>query len=44
MGGVTAKFSKLTTSLKAGAIFLRLLMMKSKANPLPDNIRLAPSY
>lgn len=43
-GGLSAKFSKLTTSAKAGWVFLRLLSMPSKKNPLPDDIRLVPSY
>jgi magnesium-protoporphyrin IX monomethyl ester (oxidative) cyclase len=43
-GGLTAKISKLTTGIKAGTVFLRLLAMRTKNNPLPDNIRLAPSY
>jgi magnesium-protoporphyrin IX monomethyl ester (oxidative) cyclase len=43
-GGFAAKFSKLTTGLKAGWVFFRLYTMPSKRNPLPTNIRLAPSY
>ena len=43
-GGLSAKISKVTTSLKAGWVFFRLYTMPSKANPLPDNIRLAPGY
>jgi magnesium-protoporphyrin IX monomethyl ester (oxidative) cyclase len=43
-GGLTARFGKLATTVQAGWIFARLLMMPSKRNPLPDNIRLAPSY
>jgi magnesium-protoporphyrin IX monomethyl ester (oxidative) cyclase len=43
-GGITAKISKLTTAVKAGSVFLRLLTMRTKENPLPDNIRLAPGY
>jgi magnesium-protoporphyrin IX monomethyl ester (oxidative) cyclase len=43
-GGFTAKLSKLTTGLKAGSVFLRLFMMRTKDNPLPDSIRLAPGY
>jgi magnesium-protoporphyrin IX monomethyl ester (oxidative) cyclase len=43
-GGLTAKLSKLTTGVKAGSVFLRLMMMRTKDNPLPDSIRLAPGY
>jgi magnesium-protoporphyrin IX monomethyl ester (oxidative) cyclase len=43
-GGITAKISKVTTSVKAGWVFLRLLTMRTKPNELPANIRLAPSY
>jgi magnesium-protoporphyrin IX monomethyl ester (oxidative) cyclase len=43
-GGLTAKWSKFVTGAKAGFVFLQLLLMPSKANPLPDSIRLAPSY
>jgi magnesium-protoporphyrin IX monomethyl ester (oxidative) cyclase len=43
-GGLAAKFGKLTTGVKAGAVFVRLFMLPSKRNDLPDNIRLAPSY
>ena len=43
-GGLTAKISKLTTSLKAGWVFLRLYTMPTKQNELPANIRLAPGY
>jgi magnesium-protoporphyrin IX monomethyl ester (oxidative) cyclase len=43
-GGLTAKISKLTTSLKAGWVFFRLYTLPSKQNALPDNIRLAPGY
>jgi hypothetical protein len=43
-GGVTAKLSKLTTGIKAGWVFFRLYTMPSKRNPLPTNVRLAPSY
>jgi magnesium-protoporphyrin IX monomethyl ester (oxidative) cyclase len=43
-GGLTAKLSKVATSLKAGAVFAQLLMMRSKPNQAPADIRLAPSY
>ena len=43
-GGLTAKISKVTTSLRAGWVFLRLYTMPSKRNELPVNVRLAPSY
>lgn len=43
-GGVMAKISKATTSLKAGWVFLQLMLLPAKKNALPDNIRLAPSY
>lgn len=43
-GGLAARISKATTGLKAGWVFLQLMLMPSKQNPLPDNIRLAPSY
>jgi magnesium-protoporphyrin IX monomethyl ester (oxidative) cyclase len=43
-GGITAKISKVTTSIKAGSVFLQLLLMPSKRNEVPANIRLAPSY
>jgi magnesium-protoporphyrin IX monomethyl ester (oxidative) cyclase len=43
-GGLSAKISKVTTGLKAGWLFLRLYIMPSKQNPLPDTIRLVPSY
>jgi magnesium-protoporphyrin IX monomethyl ester (oxidative) cyclase len=43
-GGLTAKMSKVTTSLKAGWVFLRLYTMRSKPNELPINVRLAPVY
>jgi magnesium-protoporphyrin IX monomethyl ester (oxidative) cyclase len=43
-GGLTAKLSKATTAIKAGAVFTRLLLMRTKENTLPDSIRLAPSY
>jgi magnesium-protoporphyrin IX monomethyl ester (oxidative) cyclase len=43
-GGLAAKISKVTTGLKAGWLFLRLYTMPSKQNPLPDTIRLVPSY
>jgi magnesium-protoporphyrin IX monomethyl ester (oxidative) cyclase len=43
-GGLTAKFSKMTTGLKAGWLFLQLYMIPTKKNALPENIRLAPSY
>jgi magnesium-protoporphyrin IX monomethyl ester (oxidative) cyclase len=43
-GGFAAKWGKLTTGAKAGFVFLQLLVMPSKKNPLPDAIRLAPSY
>jgi magnesium-protoporphyrin IX monomethyl ester (oxidative) cyclase len=43
-GGLTARIGKVTTAIRAGSVFLRLLMMPTKQNPLPDNIRLAPSY
>jgi magnesium-protoporphyrin IX monomethyl ester (oxidative) cyclase len=43
-GGVMAKLNKLTTAVKVGSVFLRLLVMPSKKNDLPENIRLAPSY
>jgi magnesium-protoporphyrin IX monomethyl ester (oxidative) cyclase len=43
-GGLTAKLGKVTTSVKAGWVFLRLLTMPSKKNALPADIRLAPSY
>ncbi len=43
-GRLTAKISKLTTSAKAGFVFLQLFTMRSKRNKAPANIRLAPSY
>ena len=43
-GGLTAKLGKIATSVQAGWVFARLLMMPSKRNQLPENIRLAPSY
>jgi magnesium-protoporphyrin IX monomethyl ester (oxidative) cyclase len=43
-GGLTARIGKVTTGLKAGLVFARLLAMRTKQNPLPDTIRLAPSY
>jgi len=43
-GGVMAKLNKLTTAVKVGSVFLRLRVMPSKKNDLPENIRLAPSY
>jgi magnesium-protoporphyrin IX monomethyl ester (oxidative) cyclase len=43
-GGMTAKISKLTTAAKAGFVFLRLMTMRTKHNPLPADIRLAPGY
>ncbi len=43
-GGVSAKISKLTTTLKAGFVFLQLFTMRSKENIAPAEIRLAPSY
>ena len=43
-GGLAAKISKVTTSLKAGWVFLQLYTMPTKRNELPVNVRLAPSY
>jgi magnesium-protoporphyrin IX monomethyl ester (oxidative) cyclase len=43
-GGIAAKLSKIGTSLRAGWIFARLMMIPAKKNELPENIRLAPSY
>jgi magnesium-protoporphyrin IX monomethyl ester (oxidative) cyclase len=43
-GGVAVRWSKLTTGVKVGSVFLQLLLMPAKKNPLPDTIRLAPSY
>jgi magnesium-protoporphyrin IX monomethyl ester (oxidative) cyclase len=43
-GGVMAKISKLTTTLKAGFVFFQLFTMPSKENIAPAEIRLAPSY
>jgi hypothetical protein len=43
-GGIAAKISKMTTSLKAGFVFLQLFTMRSKRNEAPANVRLAPSY
>ena len=43
-GGLRAKLSKMTTSAKAGFVFLQLFTMRSKRNEAPANIRLAPSY
>ena len=43
-GGLAAKISKFTTSVKVASIFARLLLMPSKKNPLPSSIRLSPSY
>ena len=43
-GGMIAKISKFTTSLKAGWVFLRLYTMRTKQNELPVNVRLAPGY
>lgn len=43
-GGLGAKISKVTTSAKAGFVFLQLFTMRTKRNEVPVNIRLAPSY
>lgn len=43
-GGLSARISKATSGLKAGWVFLQLMMMPAKSNELPANIRLAPSY
>ena len=43
-GGLSGKLAKLGTSLKAGFVFARLMMIPAKKNDLPENIRLAPSY
>jgi magnesium-protoporphyrin IX monomethyl ester (oxidative) cyclase len=43
-GGWTAKLSKMTTSVKAGWVFLQLFTMRSKPNEAPANVRLAPGY
>ncbi len=43
-GGLRAKISKITTSAKAGFVFVQLFTMRSKRNVAPANIRLAPSY
>ena len=43
-GGLTAKLSKVKTTLSAGYVFARLMMMRTKQNELPADIRLAPGY
>ena len=43
-GGIAAKLNKVSTAIAAGATFLRLYMLKTKANPLPRDIRLAPTW
>jgi magnesium-protoporphyrin IX monomethyl ester (oxidative) cyclase len=43
-GGLAAKLGKVRTVAGAGVTFLRLLLLPSKDNTLPQNIRMAPSW
>jgi magnesium-protoporphyrin IX monomethyl ester (oxidative) cyclase len=43
-GGIAAKFGKVRTAAAAGLAFVRLFMLPSKNNALPQNIRMAPSW
>ncbi len=43
-GGMTAKIGKVRTAVSAGITMLRLYMLPTKQNPLPDRIRLAPTW
>jgi len=41
---MTAKLGKAWTAAAAGATFLKLYLLPSKANNLPGQIRLAPTW
>jgi magnesium-protoporphyrin IX monomethyl ester (oxidative) cyclase len=43
-GGMTAKIGKVRTMAAAGFTFLRLYLLPSKANDLPGQIRLVPTW
>jgi magnesium-protoporphyrin IX monomethyl ester (oxidative) cyclase len=43
-GGIAGKLAKLKTAASAGFVFAQLFFMRSKANELPSNIRLAPTW
>jgi magnesium-protoporphyrin IX monomethyl ester (oxidative) cyclase len=43
-GGLVGKLAKLKTAASAGFVFAQLFFMRSKANELPSNIRLAPTW
>jgi magnesium-protoporphyrin IX monomethyl ester (oxidative) cyclase len=43
-GGMTAKLGKAWTTAAAGMTFLKLYMLPAKANDLPGQIRLAPTW
>jgi magnesium-protoporphyrin IX monomethyl ester (oxidative) cyclase len=43
-GGIAGKLGKLKTAASAGFVFAQLFFMRSKANELPSNIRLAPTW
>jgi magnesium-protoporphyrin IX monomethyl ester (oxidative) cyclase len=43
-GGLAGRLAKLKTAVSAGLVFAQLLLMRSKANELPSNIRLAPTW
>jgi magnesium-protoporphyrin IX monomethyl ester (oxidative) cyclase len=43
-GGVAGKLAKLKTAASAGFVFAQLFFMRSKANELPSDIRLAPTW
>jgi magnesium-protoporphyrin IX monomethyl ester (oxidative) cyclase len=43
-GGMAARLGKIRTAAAAGATFLRLFLIPSKSNRLPENIRLVPSW
>jgi hypothetical protein len=41
---MAARLGKIRTAAAAGATFLRLFLIPSKSNRLPENIRLVPSW
>jgi magnesium-protoporphyrin IX monomethyl ester (oxidative) cyclase len=43
-GGLTARFGKVRTAAAAGWTFFRLFLIPTKSNPLPGNVRLAPTW
>jgi magnesium-protoporphyrin IX monomethyl ester (oxidative) cyclase len=43
-GGLSARLSKWRAATSAAAVFLRLYMLPAKRNPLPTQIRLAPTW